>query len=60
MNCFIGIALAVMVLFVLVIMLSACKAASIADQQMEYELAKWLEDHPEEKDKLMHQHEALY
>lgn len=45
---------------ILVIMLSACRVASEADRQMERQFAKWLEEHPEEKEKLMNQHEALY
>lgn len=45
---------------VVVIMLSACKAASDADRQMEQQFERWLQEHPEEKEKLMNQHEALY
>lgn len=45
---------------VMVIMFSACKAASDADRQMEQQFEKWLQEHPEEKERLMNQHEALY
>lgn len=45
---------------VMVIMLSACRVASDADRQMEQQFAKWLEEHPEKKEKLLNQHEALY
>ena len=48
MNWFLGIAIILMVLLVMVIILSACKAASIADQQMEREYAEWMAAHPEE------------
>lgn len=48
MSWFIGIAVALLVLLVLVIMLSACKAASIADQHMEHAFAEWEKAHPEE------------
>ena len=36
-------------LVVVAIMLSACRAASIADQQMEYAFAEWLKTHPEKE-----------
>ncbi len=42
------------------IMLSACRVASDADRQMEQQFAKWMEAHPEEKEKLLNQHQALY
>ena len=48
MNWFIGIAIAVIVLLVMIIMLSACKAASLADQLMEHAFAEWLAAHPED------------
>ena len=42
--------LSLLALLVLVIMLSACRAASIADDNMELAFAEWLEDHPEKKE----------
>ena len=46
--------LSLLALLVLVIMLSACRAASIADDNMELAFAKWLEDHPEKKAEFQH------
>jgi hypothetical protein len=46
--------------FVGVMMFSACKVASDADRQMEQQFERWLQENPEEKEKLMNQHEALY
>ena len=40
----IGIAV---ILLVLLIVLSTCRMASIADRDMEMEYARWLEEHPE-------------
>ena len=48
MNWFIGIAIVLLILLVMVIMLSACKAAAIADQHMEHAFAEWLKAHPDE------------
>ena len=46
--------------FVGAMMFSACKVASDADRQMEQQFERWLQENPEEKEKLMNQHEALY
>ena len=46
--------LSLLALLVLVIMLSACRAASIADDNMELAFAEWLEDHPEKKAEFQH------
>lgn len=42
----IGIAV---ILLVLLIVLSACRMAAIADRDMEMEYARWLEEHPEKR-----------
>ena len=39
----------IVVLLVLLIVLSACRMAAIADRDMEMEYACWLEEHPEKR-----------
>ena len=46
MMIFLGIAV---VLIVLLIVLSACRMAAIADQNMEREYARWLDEYPEKR-----------
>ena len=46
MMIFLGIAV---ILLVLLIVLSACRMAAIADRDMEMEYACWLEEHPEKR-----------
>ena len=46
MMIFLGIAA---VLIVLLIVLSACRMASIAARDMELEYARWLNEHPEKR-----------
>lgn len=41
-------------LLILVISLSACRAAAIADEHMEHAFADWLADHPEKKAEFQH------
>lgn len=39
----------IVVLLVLLIVLSACRMAAIADRDMELEYARWLDEHPEKR-----------
>ena len=39
----------IVVLLVLLIVLSACRMAAIADRDMEMEYARWMDEHPEKR-----------